>query len=83
MASTEEKLDVLSAQMESMLSLMETFNRWCPDIDNFATSLSKDHHSLTSRVEALEAKPSEAPPMALKRKEEGRAVFSHGVQSSP
>jgi len=62
MTTVEEKLDALAAQMKSMLQLMETFNRWHPDIDNFTTALSKDLKELTLRVEALEATPNNAPP---------------------
>jgi len=47
MATAEEKLDALTGQMKSMLLLMETFNRWCPEVDHFATKLSKDVKDLT------------------------------------
>ncbi|CAD6230707.1 unnamed protein product [Miscanthus lutarioriparius] len=62
MATAEEKLDVLAAQMKSMLLLMETFNRWRLEVDRFSTELNKDVKQLTSRVEALEAQPKSAPP---------------------
>ena len=80
MATTEEKLDSLGAQMKSMLLLMETFNRWRPEVDNFSNELTKEIRTLTSRVEALEA--NNAPPLAPKREEEGRAM-GHGVATSP
>jgi len=83
MATAEEKMGALAAQMKSMLQLMETFNRWRPDIDNFATGLSKDLKDLTSRVEALEAHPKPAPSTAPKREEEVRVVVDHGVQPPP
>jgi hypothetical protein len=85
MATAEAKLDALAAQMNSMMKLMETFNHWRPDVDNFATALSKDSRNLTSRVEALEATPPSAPPEAPKREEEGRAVVGHdrGPMSGP
>jgi len=82
MATAEEKLDALVAQMKSILLLMETFNRWCPEVDHFSTELSKDVKNLTSHVEALEAKPHPAPPSAPKREEEGRAM-GHGVAHQP
>jgi hypothetical protein len=66
-----------------MMQLMETFNRWRPDIDNFTTGLSKDLKDLTSRIKVLEAHPCPAPPLALKRKEEGRAIVGHYVQHQP
>ena len=80
MATAEEKLDSLGAQMKSMLLLMETFNRWRPEVDNFSNELTKEIRTLTSRVEALEA--NNAPPSAPKREEEGRAM-GHGVVTSP
>lgn len=83
MATAEEKLDVLAAQMKSMLQLMETFDRWRLDIDNFATGLNKDLEELTSRVKALEAHPNPTPSPALKRDEEGQVVVDHGVQPPP
>lgn len=76
MATAEAKLDALAAQMNSMMKLMETFNRWRPDVDDFATALSKDPRNLTSRVEALQATPSSAPPEAPKREEEGPALLA-------
>lgn len=83
MATAEEKLDALSGQMKSMLQLMETFNRWHPDIDKFATNLSKDLKDLTSRIEVLEAQPTHTPPPAPKREEEGWAGVGHGVHPQP
>jgi len=80
MATAEEKLDALGAQMKSMLLLMETFNRWCPEVDHFSTELTKEIKTLTSRVEALEV--NNAPPSAPKREEEGRAM-GHGAATSP
>ena len=80
MATAEEKLDSLGAQMKSMLLLMETFNRWRPEVDNFSNELTKEIRTLTSRVEALEA--NNAPPSAPKREEEGRAM-GHGAATSP
>ena len=80
MAMAEEKLDSLGAQMKSMLLLMETFNRWRPEVDNFSNELTKEIRTLTSRVEALEA--NNAPPSAPKREEEGRAM-GHGAATSP
>ncbi|CAD6257974.1 unnamed protein product [Miscanthus lutarioriparius] len=80
MATAEEKLDALAAQMKSMLLLMETFNRWRPKVDHFSTKLSKDIKNLTSRIEALEAQPHAAPPSAPPREEEGRAK-GHDIAS--
>jgi hypothetical protein len=81
MASAKEKLDGLAAQMKSMLLLMETFNRWRPEVDRFSTELSKDLKNLMSRVEALEAVPRSAPSLAPSREEEGRAK-GLGVEST-
>lgn len=78
MMTAEEKLDGLAAQMNSMMKLMETFNRWHPDIDKFSTEISQNLKSLMPRVEALEAAPPSAPPQAPKREEEGWAV-GHGA----
>ena len=83
MANAKEKMDALATQMNSMMKLMETFNRWRPDIDNFATGLSKDLKDLTSRVEALEAHPKPAPSTAPKREEEGRVIVDHGIAPPP
>lgn len=57
-----------------MLLLMETFNRWRPEVDKFSTKLSKNLKDLTLLVEALEAQPPTAPPLTLKREEEVRAM---------
>jgi len=73
MASAEDKLDGLAAQMKSMLLLMETFNRWRPEVDRVSTELSNDVKQLTSRVETLEAQTKSAPSQAPSREEEGRA----------
>jgi uncharacterized coiled-coil DUF342 family protein len=78
MVTAKEKLDSLAAQMNSMLKIMETFNRLRPEVNKFSTELSKDLKNLTSRIEALEAQPLTAPPSALKPEEEGRAI-GHGV----
>ena len=77
----EEKLDALAAQMKSMLLLMETFNRWRPEVDHVSTELSKDVKNLTSRIEALEAQPHPAPPSAPAHEEEGQAK-GPGVEST-
>lgn len=61
MTTAEENLDGLATPMKSMLLLMETFNRWRPEVDHFATELNKEVRSLSSRVEALEAKHPAAP----------------------
>ena len=61
-----------------MLLLMETFNRWRPEVDQFAPELSKDVKQLTSRVEALETHPQ---PHVPSREEEGRAKVL-GVEST-
>jgi hypothetical protein len=49
MVTPEAKLDALAAQMNSMMKLMETFNCWRLDIDDFATALSRtpeiSHHA--------------------------------------
>lgn len=82
MTTAEEKLDGLAAQMNSMMKLMETFNRWRAEVDKFSTELSQSIKSLTSRVEALEAAPPIAPPPAPPREEEVRAV-GHGVVQLP
>jgi len=82
MATAEEKLDALSGQMKSMLLLMETFNRWRPGVDHFATELTNEVKTLTSRVEALEAHSPPAPPPAPSREEEGRAK-GHGDATLP
>ena len=58
--------------MKSMLLLMESFNRWRPEVDHSSTELTMEIKTLTSRVEALEA--NTAPPSAPKREEEGRAI---------
>ena len=80
MATVEEKLDALSAQMKSKLLLMESFNRWRPEVDHSSTELTMEIKTLTSRVEALEA--NTAPPSAPKREEEGRAM-GHSAATSP
>ena len=80
MATAEEKLDALGAQMKSMLLLMETFNRWRSEVDHFSTELTKEIKTLTSHVVALEA--NNAPPLAPKREEEGRAM-GHGATTPP
>jgi len=80
MATAEEKLDALSAQMKSMLLLMESFNRWRPEVDHSSTELTMEIKTLTSRVEALEA--NNAPPSALKLEEEGQAM-GHDAATSP
>ena len=79
MVTTEEKLNVLSAQMKSMLLLMESFNRWRPEVDHSSTELTMEIKTLTSHVEALET--NHAPPSAPKREEEGQAK-GHGVEST-
>ena len=81
MATAEDKLDGLAAQMKSMLGLMEAFNRWRPEVDSFASDLSKDVKQLTSRVEMLEAQPKTAPSLVPPREEEGRAK-GLGVEST-
>lgn len=68
--------------MKSMLMLMETFNRWHPEVDHFSNELSKEVKTLTSRVEALEANPRTAPPSAPKREEEGQ-YMGHDVVHQP
>ena len=74
LATTEEKVDSLAAQMNSMLKLIETFNRWSPEVDKFSTELSKNLKDLTLLVEALEAQPPTAPPLTPKCEEEVRAM---------
>ena len=66
--------------MKSMLLLMESFNRWRPEVDHSSTKLTMEIKTLTSRVEALEA--NTAPPSAPKREEEGRAM-GHDVATPP
>lgn len=82
MATVEEKLDGLAAQMKSMLMLMETFNRWRPEVDHFASELSKEVRSLSSRVEALETKAPAAPP-PVTRRDEDDLPKGHGDASLP
>lgn len=73
MTTAEEKLDGLAAQMKALLLHMEQFNHWCPEVDQLATDLTKEVKKLTSRVEALEAQPKDAPPHVPPREEEGPA----------
>lgn len=82
MTTAEEKLDALVSQTNSMLKLMETFNRWRPEVDKFTTELSTKLKALTSHVEVLEAQPPSAPPQAPPREEEGWAN-GHGVVLLP
>jgi hypothetical protein len=82
MVTAEDKLDALGVQMKSMLLVMETFNRWRPEVDHFATELSKEVKTLTSRVEALEAQSTPALPLAPSCEEEGRAK-GHGDATIP
>ena len=76
-------MDALAMQMNSMMKLLETFNRWRPNIDSFTTGLSKDLKELKSRVEALEAHPKPALPLASKREEEGQVIVDHGIAPPP
>lgn len=83
MKTAEAKMDALSAQMASMLKMMEGLTSWRPEAESMSIALSKDLQSLTSRVQALESPSSSDSPTALKREGEGRVVVDHCAARIP
>jgi hypothetical protein len=52
-------------------------NTWSDNTDRFSAGLNKQIEDLTSRIKALEAATSVAPPLVPPREEEGRAIGHH------
>lgn len=88
MTTAEEKLDLVIKEVKALQvgqldlsSKVDTINTWSSNAEQFSIELNKSMTNLTSRITALEALTSKAPPIALPREEEGRAM-GHGVPNS-
>ena len=84
MTTAEEKLDLLITEVKALqtgqLALATTvnaLNTWSDNVDKFSVGLDKKIEDLTSRITALEAATSAAPPNVPPREEGGRADGYH------
>jgi hypothetical protein len=89
MANVEEKLVLLISEVKALqigqltiTTSVNTLNAWSDGADKFSAGLNKEIESLTSRIKALEAATSAAPPPVPPREEEGRAN-GHGKRPLP
>jgi hypothetical protein len=76
-----EGVGKLTDTVSVVLDKVTVVDRWRADADKYVVDLDMALQSLTSRVLALEQAPSQAPPAAPSREEEGRAS-GHHPQSS-
>lgn len=81
MTTAEEKLDLLVTKVKNLqlnqvklITKVDAINTWSITAEKTAGELSNTMKSLTSRIAALEAATSTAPPPAPTREEGGRAI---------